>query len=217
MKRESFWDFISNNRHELLPDKLSSMVHVEHSVLSFLNSKKTKYQHESNTVFCDLIDLLESIKENLEVDNEDYLDNSEINFDKGSISPESASELKKKTEIKYTQLVSTVSDNKMLASFYSQSLGKHAVILYLSGIKSTRSSDVRAKVLSLGKNAAKLLTSNKESKALVRPLIKAISIAQRQDELLKDFDSKIYTINEQDVYVTTVYCLYELYLKIGSA
>mgnify|MGYP001491396673 CR=1 FL=1 len=206
IKKESFFDFVNSNRHELLPDKLSSMVYTEHSVLQYVNKNKDKVSFSNNATFIKIFKFLESIQANLSVDDREFNEDGDLNLEKGLITEKSRENLRANAEEKYKEIANDLCTNNILIEFYVSALGKLPVILYLLGRKAK--GKAIDQIRSIANEATQLLSCKKNVKGILRPLIREFSSLAEGADILQQFDTLPYRMKEQDIYVATIYCIF---------
>lgn len=207
IKKESFWDFIHNNRHELLPDKLSSMIYCDHSVLSYIDNTLPKCTTIRGDAISGLIDLLKGIQSHLIIDDNDYEASGDINEKKGTITEASKDALLSNVEPKYLRLAYILSDRALLAEFYASSLGMPYVDFYYSAIKCGDVPMVSESLRNVSASAVEMLKSEELDVKIIRNMIKKVSLAIGEPRLIKDFDKSDINLDKQDIYITTAYCV----------
>ncbi len=209
IKRESYLEFIVNNRHELLPDKLSSMVQTDHTVLSYILSNETRLSLSNNQIYRDVISLFTSIKEHLKVNEGDFDDDGNFNLAKGKITRESKRKLEDFVKPLYESLLSRLHSNDVLVDFYRNIFGVLPLVLYITALKFRKDPKIFWPVKNLALSAPKKLLSNGEDRALIRPFFKIASELSGQKRILHTFDSRPYSKCDHDIYIAIIYCIYD--------
>jgi hypothetical protein len=206
IKEDSFFEFLKSNRHELLPDKLSSMVCTDNSILQYINKNKDKVSFSNNSTFIKISKLLESIRANLRVDDREFNEYGDLNLGKGLITKESEEKLKVITEEKYKEISKDLCTNNILIEFYVAALGKLPVILFLLG-RNAKGKAIDL-VRSIANESVQLLSRKNNIKGILRPLIREFSSLTDGVDILQQFDTLPYRMKEQDIYIATIYCIF---------
>jgi len=207
IKKGTLKEFISENRHELLPDKLSGMVQDDHSVLSYLERYTKKTNKPLTPVTVLLIDMLKSIKKNLRIDKNEYKDDGTINMQKGDIVPISIDALSTETERKYKAVSEVVTSNKFLVSYYAHYMGINTIKAYKEAASLRNNKKLMNTVGFLVDNSTKIMAGNKNNKPIIRPLYSLIAQLSGNKSILKDFDSKPFSKEQSDIGITLAVCI----------
>jgi hypothetical protein len=183
------------------------MVSCKHTLLTYLKNLIPKCNLEISPITRDLTLLLERLKDNFAVDNDDFDERDEINFNKGCITVKLRGDIANDAGKLYAKIVTTISDRETLIDFYEGYLGKLPVALYLSGLHARKDAEIKDTLKEITTEIVPLLITGTLKKKVISRIFKEVSEVTNNKNLIGEFEHESYTVDSQNLYLIIIFCL----------